>query len=146
MRRAFLAHTIAACDRTAIICYGTILSNTRAVIGENVYVGANCHLGFIELGRNVLLADRVCVPSGRHTHGTADAGEPIRDQKGRLEQVRIGSGTWVGTGAIVMADVGTDCVIAAGAVVTRPIPDRSIAAGVPARVIRSREAPRFAAV
>ena len=38
-----------------------------------------------------------------------------------------------------MADVGRDSVVAAGAVVTRPIPERTIAAGVPARVIRHRD-------
>ena len=52
--------------------------------------------------------------------------------------MRIGAGTWIGSGAIVMADVGPDTVIAAGAVVTTPIPGRVIAGGVPARVIRNR--------
>jgi acetyltransferase-like isoleucine patch superfamily enzyme len=52
--------------------------------------------------------------------------------------VRIGEGSWVGSGAIVMADIGKHCVIAAGAVVTEAVPDYAIAGGVPARVIRSR--------
>ena len=52
--------------------------------------------------------------------------------------MRIGEGTWVGSAAVVMADVGRHCVIGAGAVVTRPLPDYSVAVGVPARVIRSR--------
>jgi acetyltransferase-like isoleucine patch superfamily enzyme len=54
--------------------------------------------------------------------------------------VRIGQGSWVGSGAIVMADVGRHCVVAAGAVVTRRIPDFAIAAGVPARIVRFRRA------
>lgn len=54
--------------------------------------------------------------------------------------VRIGSGTWIGAGAIVMADVGRDSIVGAGAVVTKPVPDRVLAAGVPAQVIRSRDA------
>ena len=53
--------------------------------------------------------------------------------------MRIGEGTWVGSAAVVLADVGRHCVIGAGAVVTVPIPDYAIAAGVPARVIRSRQ-------
>jgi acetyltransferase-like isoleucine patch superfamily enzyme len=52
--------------------------------------------------------------------------------------VRVGQGAWIGNGAIVMADVGRDAIVGAGAVVTTPIPDRAIAVGVPARVIRTR--------
>jgi Acetyltransferase (isoleucine patch superfamily) len=73
------------------------------------------------------------------THGTADLTKPIQDQPRIWQKVRIGAGTWIGSGAVVMADVGRNCVIGAGAVVTKPIPDRVLAAGVPARVIRSRE-------
>jgi acetyltransferase-like isoleucine patch superfamily enzyme len=54
-------------------------------------------------------------------------------------RVRIGAGSWIGSNAVVLADVGRDTVVAAGAVVTRPLPDRVIAAGVPARVLRSRD-------
>jgi acetyltransferase-like isoleucine patch superfamily enzyme len=50
----------------------------------------------------------------------------------------VGEGTWIASGAIVLADVGKHTVIGAGSVVTEPIPDYVIAAGVPARVIRSR--------
>ena len=52
--------------------------------------------------------------------------------------VRIGAGSWVGSGAIIMANVGPECIIGAGSVVTRDVPARVLAAGVPARVIRSR--------
>jgi acetyltransferase-like isoleucine patch superfamily enzyme len=52
--------------------------------------------------------------------------------------VTVGAGAWIGTGAIVLADVGKGTVVAAGAVVTKPLPDNVIAAGVPAKVIRPR--------
>jgi len=52
--------------------------------------------------------------------------------------VRIGAGAWIGSAAIVMADVGSDTVVGAGAVVTKPLPDGVMAAGVPARALRSR--------
>jgi virginiamycin A acetyltransferase len=52
--------------------------------------------------------------------------------------IRIGAGTWIGSAAVVMADVGHDAVVGAGAVVTRPVPDAVVAAGVPARVLRAR--------
>lgn len=138
LRRAFLARTLAACHHTATIQFGTIFSQTSARLGENVYVGPRCHLGRAHLERDVLLAAGVHVPSGGATHGTADPNRPIREQPGARTLVRIGEGTWVGSAAIILADVGKHCVIAAGAVVTKPLPDYVIAAGVPARVIRSR--------
>jgi acetyltransferase-like isoleucine patch superfamily enzyme len=53
--------------------------------------------------------------------------------------VRVGSNVFIGANAILLpgAEIGDDCVIGAGAVVTGRIPPRSVAAGVPARVIRS---------
>jgi virginiamycin A acetyltransferase len=74
-----------------------------------------------------------------HIHGSGDLSVPIRDQEGQATRVRIGAGSWVGSAAVVMADVGRDTIVGAGAVVTKPLPDHVIAAGVPARVIRSRQ-------
>jgi len=140
LRRAFLSHAIERCDPTAAICYGTLFSKIGAIIDANVYIGPGCHLGLVHLERNVLLADSVHVPSGGHTHGSENPGIPIREQPGRDELVRIGAGTWVGSAAVILADVGSNCIIGAGAVVTRPIPNDVIAVGVPARVIRIRTA------
>lgn len=142
LRRAFLARTIERCAPTATICFGTVFSKVGSVIEENVYVGPDCHLGLVHLERDVLLAAGVHVPSGPDTHGTRDSDMPIREQPGHLKMVRIGAGSWVGSTAVVLADVGRGCVIGAGSVVTSPIPDRTLAAGSPARIIRSRDAAR----
>ena len=99
----------------------------------------------MHLERDVLLAAGVHVPSGARTHGTDDPDVPIREQQGALTMVRIGAGAWVGSAAVVMADVGANSVIGAGAVVTAPMPASVAAAGVPARVLRSR-APQPTAV
>jgi acetyltransferase-like isoleucine patch superfamily enzyme len=80
----------------------------------------------------------VHITSGRHTHGTGEASVPIRDQEGTATIVRVGAGSWIGSAAVVMADVGKNSVVGAGAVVTSPIPDNVVAAGVPAKVIKSR--------
>lgn len=139
LRRAFLARAIARCDPSASICYGTIFSKRGAMIDENVYVGSRCHLGLVHLERDVLLADGVMIPSGGHVHGTDDPAVPIRDQEGRVQRVRVGAGTWIGSRVVVLADVGRNSVIGAGSVVAKPIPDNVVAAGVPARVIKARE-------
>jgi virginiamycin A acetyltransferase len=138
LRSAFLRHALRHCHRTATICYGTLFSKAGAIIDENVYVGPGCHLGLVHLERDVLIAAGVHVPSGAATHGTGDLDAPIREQAGQLARVTIGAGTWVGSAAVVMADVGCHAVIGAGAVVTRPIPAYAFAAGVPARVIKMR--------
>lgn len=138
LRRAFLMRVLANCHESVEIHFGTIFSQTGARIDERVYVGPRCHLGLVHLEKDVLLAAGVHVPSGRHTHGTSRLEEPIRDQSGSRTVVRIGEGTWVGSAAVVLADVGRHCVIGAGAVVTTPVPDYSVAAGVPARVLRNR--------
>ena len=140
LRRAFLAHTIASCHETAAISFGTVFSQAGARIDANVYVGAHCFLGLVHIERDVLIGSAVHVPSGRHTHGTADRSTPIREQEGERTLVRIGEGAWIGSAAIVMADVGRHSVVGAGSVVTKPIPDGVVAAGAPARIIRQRAA------
>jgi acetyltransferase-like isoleucine patch superfamily enzyme len=138
LRRAFLPFALDHFDRSATIQFGVLFSQAGSRIDANVYVGPRCHLGLVHLERDVLLAAGVHVPSGAATHGTADSGTPIRDQPGLRTLVRIGEGSWIGSGAIVMADVGKHTVVGAGSVVTTPLPDYVIAAGVPARVIRER--------
>ncbi|MGH7818257.1 MAG: acyltransferase [Candidatus Binatia bacterium] len=138
LRRAFLAFALERCDRSATIEFGTVLSKAGCRIDENAYIGPHCHLGLVHVERDALLAAGVHVPSGPQTHGSADPSTPIRDQPGEVRMIRIGAGAWIGSAAVVMADVGRDSVVAAGAIVTQPIPDRVLAAGAPARVVRSR--------
>jgi len=141
LRRAFLARVLrGGCAASACIEFGTLFSQVGSQIDEKVYVGPRCHLGHVHLEREVLLAAGVHIPSGAHTHGT-DPSSPIHDQPGRLRRVRVGAGSWIGSNAVVLADVGRDTIVGAGAVVTHPLPDRVIAAGVPARVVRRRDDP-----
>lgn len=140
LRRAFLMRVLAECHPTATIEFGTVLSKVGARIEAGAYVGPRCHLGLVHLEPNALLAGAVHVPSGPATHGTADLAIPIRDQPGVRRRVRIGAGSWIGSAAVVLADVGRNTIVGAGAVVTRPLPDRVVAAGVPARVVRARDA------
>ena len=146
LRRAFLARVLeGGCASSATIEFGTIFSQAGARIDDNVYVGPRCHLGLVHLERDVLVAAAVHIPSGPQTHGT-DPSRPIREQEGDRRLVRIGAGSWIGSNAVVLADVGRGSVVGAGAVVTQPIPDGVIAAGVPARVVRQRDRPLAASV
>jgi len=139
IRRAFLSRVLAGCHQSAVVEFGTIFAQAGARLDENAYVGPRCHLGLVHVERNALLAAGVHVPSGGRSHGIDDVRVPIRDQQGSPTLVRIGAGSWVGSAAVVMADVGRDAIVGAGAVVTRPVADRVVVAGVPARVVKHRD-------
>ena len=138
LRTAFLRCVLAHCAESVTVEFGTIFSQAGTRIDDNVYIGPMCHIGLVHLERDVLVGAAVHIPSGPETHGTRDIMIPIREQPGAPRLVRIGAGTWIGSAAVVMADVGANTVIAAGAVVTKTIPGLVIAAGVPAEVIRNR--------
>lgn len=139
LRRAFLCRTLARCHGSVTVEWGACLTKVDSVIDAGVYIGPSCQLGLVHLERDVLLAAGVHVPSGAQTHGFAQSGVPIRDQPGQQRRVRIGAGSWIGSGAVVMTDVGCNAVVGAGAVVTRPVDDWVVAAGVPAQAVKSRK-------
>lgn len=138
LRRAFYRLVLARCDRDAWIAFGTVLSHPATSIGRKVYVGAYCCLGEVSLEDDVLLSSFVSVTNGAAQHGIDRLDVPIREQPGSWPRITIGRDSWIGERAVVMADVGRHCVVGAGAVVTRPIPDYAVAVGVPARVVRYR--------
>jgi acetyltransferase-like isoleucine patch superfamily enzyme len=138
IRRAFLAWTIQECHPTATVSFGVVFSKTSARIGPYAYVGPYCTLGDATIERDALIASGVQILSGGRIHGTADPTRPIREQPGEITHVTMGAGCWIGAGAIVMADVGKDSIVGAGAVVTRAIPESVIAVGVPAKVVGPR--------
>ena len=138
LRRAFLSRTIDACHHTVVVEFGTTFSRAGARLDERAYIGPGCHLGLVHVERDVLIAAGVHIPSGSMTHQIDDVTRAIRDQPSGARLVRIGAGSWIGAAAVVMADVGRDTVVGAGAVVTSPLPADVIAAGVPARVVRRR--------
>ena len=139
LRWAFLACVLEECHPSCFIGFGTLFSQPGARIGPRVYIGPRCHIGLATLQADVLLGAGVHVLSGARTHGIDDsAAKPIRDQEGRRTRVTVGVGVWVGSNAVLMSDVGEHSVVGAGAVVTKALPAQVVAAGVPARVIRSR--------
>jgi acetyltransferase-like isoleucine patch superfamily enzyme len=145
LRREFYRLTLAECAHDVQITFGTLFSSRAAKVGANVFIGSYCMIGDAEIGRDVLLGSNVHLLSGKAQHGIADATRPIRTQPGRFTVISIGEDTWIGNGAIVMANVGRKCVIGAGSVVVSDIADYSIAMGNPARVIRRRDGAAAAA-
>jgi acetyltransferase-like isoleucine patch superfamily enzyme len=140
LRRAFLSRALLSCHPSVTVEFGTIFSRRNARIDEDVYLGPGCHLGLVHIERDVLLAAGVHVPSGPNTHGIADIETPIRNQAGSQRIVRIGANSWIGSAAVVLQSVGRNTIVGAGSVVTHPLPDRVMAAGVPCKVLRHRDA------
>jgi acetyltransferase-like isoleucine patch superfamily enzyme len=90
----------------------------------------------IDVGDDVTFGPDVYVTD--HNHEYAEPDVPISRQWVVEAPVSIGSGSWLGTGAVVLpgSQLGTHVAVAAGSVVRGEIPDRCVVAGSPAKVVR----------
>lgn len=131
-----------ACNETSdeiSVGFLTVLSHRDTTICGGVYIGPQCNIGMCHIGENTLIGSGVHVLSGSRQHDFSDPAQPIQEQGGHFEKIRIGKDCWLGNGAIVMADLAEHCVLASGGVLVRaePVPG-SILAGNPARPVRNR--------
>ena len=110
--------------------------------GEGTEIGNHSTLSAhnaITFGKDVLTGPHIFVSD--HNHEYANPNIAVSKQGIRCEkdsEVTIGEGTWIGTNAVIVGNVkiGRHCVIGANSVVTKDIPDYSVAVGSPARVIK----------
>jgi acetyltransferase-like isoleucine patch superfamily enzyme len=118
---------------------GTIEIGAKSVLGQECTL--SCYQR-ISIGRECIIADRAMMID--FDHGMVEVERPIREQGIYKRDVRVGNNVWIGYGACILRGVrvGDNCVIGTSSVVSGDIPDNAVAAGVPARVIRMREAPR----
>jgi carbonic anhydrase/acetyltransferase-like protein (isoleucine patch superfamily) len=108
-------------------------------IGDRCVIGRGSHIvahKCIEIGDDVWTGPYVYITD--QNHGYADPDTPIGRQLPVNRTVTIGSGSWLGAGAIVLpgARIGRNVVIAVGSVVRGEVPDHCVAAGVPAKIVR----------
>lgn len=139
LRCGFYRGVLHGVGNNAFIGFGSLLTSPRTSLGTNAYIGPYCVLGEVAIGENVLIASGVSIINGPALHGIEAVDIPIREQPGRFTPIAIGADCWIGERAVVMASLGRGCVVGAGAVVTRPLPDYAVAVGVPARIIRYRD-------
>jgi acetyltransferase-like isoleucine patch superfamily enzyme len=108
-------------------------------IGDRCVIGRGSHIiahQSIDIGDDVYTGPYVYITDQNHSY--ADPDLPIGPQWPVNTAVAIGSGSWLGTGAVILpgARIGRNVVVAAGAVVRGEVPDRCVVAGIPARVVR----------
>lgn len=118
---------------------GVIFETGFVHVGENTWIGNRSHFiaapdAPIRVGRDCSIAPACLLVTGSHEIGEPDC----RAGRGFNAPIEIGDGCWLGARVTVLAGVtiGKGCVIAAGAVVAKDVPDNSLAGGVPARAIR----------
>jgi acetyltransferase-like isoleucine patch superfamily enzyme len=118
---------------------GTVAFGAKSVMGQECTISAFQH---VSIGRECVIADRVMLID--FDHGMVDVETPIRLQGIYKRDVRVGNNVWIGHGACVLrgASIGDNAVIGTNAVVTRSVPANAVVGGVPARLIRMREAPQ----
>jgi acetyltransferase-like isoleucine patch superfamily enzyme len=118
---------------------GEVLIGAKSVLGQECTISAYQH---VSIGRECIVADRVMLID--FDHGMVEVERPIRLQGIYKRDVRVGHNVWIGYGACILrgATVGDNSVLGTNAVVTGTIPANAVAGGVPARIIRMRDAPR----
>lgn len=114
--------------------------NPELEIGDRSGVGYNSALsGRIIIGNDVMMGPNVVMRTYSHAHDRLDI--PMNQQGFEPEVVmHIGDDVWIGANVTVLpgVNIGSHCIIAAGAVVTKNVPDYAIVGGVPAKIIRMR--------
>jgi acetyltransferase-like isoleucine patch superfamily enzyme len=118
---------------------GEVRIGAKTVIGQECTISAYQH---ISIGRECIVADRVMLID--FDHGVVEVDRPIRLQGIYKRDVRVSHNVWIGYGACLLrgVTVGENSILGASAVVTRDVPPNAVVGGVPARLIRTRDAPR----
>jgi acetyltransferase-like isoleucine patch superfamily enzyme len=126
-------------DGTKIRCHeGEVIIGAKTVIGQECTFSAYRH---VRVGEQCVIADRAMFID--FDHGVVEVERPIRQQGIYMRDVDVGSNVWIGYGACVLRGVriGDNAVIGTNTVVTKDVPANAVVGGVPARILRMREAP-----
>jgi acetyltransferase-like isoleucine patch superfamily enzyme len=127
-------------DGTKIRCHeGVVEIGAKTVIGQECTISAYQR---VRIGEQCVIADRAMFID--FDHGVVEVERSIREQGIYKRDVEVGSNVWIGYGACILRGVrvGDNSIVGTNSVVTRDVPANAVVAGIPARVIRMREAPK----
>ncbi|QCR37815.1 hypothetical protein C1N62_06310 [Nissabacter sp. SGAir0207] len=106
----------------------------------NEYNNIRASGGEIVIGKKCIISQYVSMIASNHEINTTEFMKDALWDNVKTS-VTIGDDVWIGAGAVILpgVQVGNGCVIASGAIVTKSVPDYSIVAGVPAKVVSQRQ-------
>jgi len=116
----------------------------EVIFGNNVFINYDCHIACINkiiIGNNVLIGSRVLITD--HFHGEVDSRDlaiaPSLRQLTSKGTIIVEDNVWIGEGVVIMPNVtiGQNAIIGANSVVTKNVPENSVVAGIPARIIKT---------
>jgi serine acetyltransferase len=116
-----------------MVSYPVVRIGDRCMIGRGSHIVGHFN---VEIGDDVHTGPYVYITD--QNHGYEDPHQVVHRQWPSDVPVRIGDGSWLGTGVVILpgTELGKNVVVAAGAVVRGTFPDHCVVAGVPARIIR----------
>lgn len=134
-----IGHKVFIQEQAWLAASSLVQNSPLLKIYDNVYIGDYAHIyatNKIIIENNVLIANHVYISD--NTHSYEDIEQAIKSQPVKsIGSITIGQDSWIGEKVSVLgATVGKHCVIGANSVVTKDIPDYSIAVGSPAKVIK----------
>ena len=128
-------------DNSVIVYYSVVDNGVGPVnIGNNSLIGIrNTLIGPLEIGDNVILGQNIVISGLNHNY--EDISLPIRKQGVNTSKIQIGDNSWIGSNSTIIAgvNIGKHVIIGAGSVVTKNIPDHSVAVGNPAKIIKKHD-------
>jgi maltose O-acetyltransferase len=139
MRKVCGKLILSKCGKNVNIERGAVFSS-KVSLGDNSGIGINASLsGEVVIGNNVMMGPHCTFYTRNHSFDRIDM--PMCKQGFQKEKpIVIDDDVWIGGHVIVLpgVHVGTGAILAAGAVVTKDVPDYAIVGGNPAKVIKYR--------
>jgi virginiamycin A acetyltransferase len=134
-RKAFYWAVCENVSPDAHFLFGSMLAHRENTIRAGVVIGVHTYIGYADIGENVMFGARVSIISGKYQHG-----KPSERAEGKVTTeenttIVIGKNSWIGQDASLLANIGSNCTIAAGSVVFKDVPDNTTVLGNPARKV-----------
>jgi acetyltransferase-like isoleucine patch superfamily enzyme len=129
--RIQLGRNVRICSNVSL----TVVPGATLDLADDVFIGIGVVISShssVSIGRGTLVAEYVCLHDNDHAREPLG---PLAERGFVTEDLQIGANSWIGAHAVLVrgAGMGDDCVLGAGAVLTKKLPNGTRAAGVPAR-------------